>query len=451
MENEDFSMKNHLLKILSVLFLLVGLAACGSSTVVPASTVAPPADNVAVASFTAKPTDTATATIPPTLRPTNTKRPSPTFTPSQDFSAAPCHRAKFLDDITIPDDWETGPGSIFTKTWQMQNIGSCAWDSGYSLVFDHGDRMEAPDSQPLSADIVPSGGTIKISVDLVAPEEEGAYQGFFKIRGSDGSPFGIGANADVAFWVKIVVKEGLPSLGPPESKYVIAEGTLEAGRSDSVKAVCPDGWVATGGGFSAPQDLPVTSQNMEDNGWIVWAFNPNSSGRALTAIAVCLNLPNATTRQVNQGSQSVMGNGGQASDSVSCPGGSVLTGGGFVLGGKGLLTPVRSIRSDNGWTVSVINTGNSRADFTARAVCLSGVPADALSVTASVEVKPGASGSVLAVCPAGRVVTGGGWEFEKDLRVYYSSWYSGKWRIVALNSGTESRPLKVHGVCLRGS
>ncbi|MBN2086024.1 MAG: hypothetical protein JW748_12465, partial [Anaerolineales bacterium] len=356
-----------------------------------------------------------------------------------------------LADISIPDDWETGPGSIFTKTWKMQNVGSCAWDPEYRLIFDHGDRMDAPDSQPLSADTVPSGGTAEISVDLKAPEEAGTYQGYFKILASDGTVFGIGVNADTAFWVRIVVKEGLPVLGPPESKYVIAEVAIEPGRSDSVLAVCPPGWVATGGGFSAPQDLLITSQNMEDNGWIVWAYNSSSSGRALTAIAVCLNLPKARTRQVNQGSQSIPGNGGRASDSVVCPGGSVITGGGFVLGGKGFLIPVRNIRSDNGWTVAVINEGGSRADFTARAICLSGVAADALTATASVEIRPGKSGSVQASCPAGRMVTGGGWEFEEGLRVYYSSWYSGKWRIEAVNNGTETRTLKVEGICLRVS
>lgn len=432
--------------------LVVVLAACGSSTALTPSVGVEPAD-IAAAQDTPVlpvPTDTATGSILPTLRPTNTNPPSLTFTPSMDFSSAPCNWAKFITDVTVPDGWETGPGSVFSKIWQMQNIGSCAWDSGYRLVFDHGDRMEAPDSQSLSADAVPPGGTVKLSVDLVAPDEEGTYQAFFKIRAPDGTTFGIGANAGTAFWVKIVVKDGLPSLGPPESKYVIAEKTIEAGRADSVQAVCPAGWVATGGGFSTPQDLPVTSQNMEDNGWIVWASNPNASGRTLTAIAVCLNLPKAKTKQVNQGSQSISGNGGQAADTVSCPSGSVITGGGFILGGKGSLIPEKSIRSANGWTVSVRNEGNSRADFTARAVCLSGAAANALSVTASVEIKPGASGSVQAACPAGRAVTGGGWNFEKDLRVYYSSWYSGKWRIAAVNNGTVSRSLEVHGVCLGG-
>jgi hypothetical protein len=439
--------------LLPVAVLMTALSSCDAAA--EAATLLPPADaGTGVVQVTAEltfPADTATATIPPTLRPTQTLAPSLTFTPSQDFSSAPCHGIKFLADVSIPDDWETGPGSIFTKTWRMQNTGSCAWDSGYRLVYDHGDRMDAPDSQPLSADPVPSGGTSDISVDLTAPEEAGTYQGYFKIRASDGTAFGIGAKADTAFWVRIVVKEGLPVLGPPGSKYVVAEGAIDPGASNSITAVCPSGWAATGGGFSAPQDLPITSQTMEDNGWRVWASNPNSSVRTLTAIAVCLNLPKATTRQATQGSQSISGGGGKASDRVSCPGGSVITGGGFVLGGKGFLTPLRNIRSDNGWTVAVINDGSSRADFTARAVCLSGVAADALSATASVEINPGKSASLQAACPAGRVVTGGGWEFEEGLRVYYSSWYSGQWRIEAVNRGTVPRTLKIQGICLRVS
>jgi hypothetical protein len=51
--------------------------------------------------------------------------------------------------------------------------------------------------------VVAPGGTIDLSVSLVAPGDPGAYQGFCKLRNSGGLLFGLGGNS--AFWVRIKV------------------------------------------------------------------------------------------------------------------------------------------------------------------------------------------------------------------------------------------------------
>jgi hypothetical protein len=119
----------------------------------------------------------------------------------------PCDRVRFIKDVTIPDEMDLSPGEAFTKTWRLQNIGSCPWTIGYLLYFESGNIMGGPTSQYLTSEPVFSGELIDISVDLVAPEEIGTYQGNWKVRNVKGEGFGIG-NEDKPFWVKITVVEG---------------------------------------------------------------------------------------------------------------------------------------------------------------------------------------------------------------------------------------------------
>lgn len=133
----------------------------------------------------------------------------PTFTPAGTVSGTPlpCDRVRFIKDVTIPDEMDLAPGEAFTKTWRLQNAGSCPWTIGYLLYFESGDIMGGPTSQYLTSQPVLAGETIDVSVDLVAPEEIGAYQGNWKLRNVKGEGFGIGEEAK-AFWVKINVVEG---------------------------------------------------------------------------------------------------------------------------------------------------------------------------------------------------------------------------------------------------
>ena len=133
----------------------------------------------------------------------------PTFTPAglEDGTSKPCDRVRFMKDVTIPDEMDLSPGEAFTKTWRLENAGSCPWTIGYLLYFESGDIMDGPTSQYLTSDPVLPGDTIDVSVDLVAPEETGIYEGNWKLRNVKGEGFGIG-DYSKAFWVKINVVEG---------------------------------------------------------------------------------------------------------------------------------------------------------------------------------------------------------------------------------------------------
>lgn len=111
-------------------------------------------------------------------------------------------QAGFIADLTVPDDTEFEGGGAFVKSWRLQNTGTCTWTSSYSLVYSHGDQMSGPAVVPLMGAVAP-GGTIDLSVSLVAPGTPGTYQGFWKLRNSGGLLFGLGGNS--AFWVRIKV------------------------------------------------------------------------------------------------------------------------------------------------------------------------------------------------------------------------------------------------------
>ena len=114
-------------------------------------------------------------------------------------------KAIFREDVTVPDNTIITAGEPFSKTWKLQNIGSCTWDEDYSLVFVGGDQMDAPDSVPLTTTVEP-GDEVDFSIPMVAPTEEGAHRAEWKISNPDGFLFGIGPGSDRAFWVQITVE-----------------------------------------------------------------------------------------------------------------------------------------------------------------------------------------------------------------------------------------------------
>jgi hypothetical protein len=158
-----------------------------------AETAAASAPSATPTSVDATVTPIATNTLFPTQIATATKTP------------IPCNRATFVKDVTIPDNTSMAAGATFTKTWRLQNSGSCSWDSGYVLLFDSGEQMGAPATATITNGSIAPGETLDISVNLTAPTTSGTYQGNFKLRSPNNVVFGINADGQGPFWVKIVV------------------------------------------------------------------------------------------------------------------------------------------------------------------------------------------------------------------------------------------------------
>jgi hypothetical protein len=154
------------------------------------------------------PPEGATVTTPPLVIPSDTSVPPTTVLPSATSippspTPIPCDRAKFVKDVTVPDNTNMDPGEEFVKTWRLQNDGSCTWTTGYALVFTGGDSMETPAAVPLTSS-VPPGQAVDLSITLTAPDTSGTYRGNYKLRNASNVVFGLG-DQNKAFWVQIDV------------------------------------------------------------------------------------------------------------------------------------------------------------------------------------------------------------------------------------------------------
>jgi len=149
-------------------------------------------------SETPVPADTSIPQPSETPAPEQTNTPLPTDTPTATNTPIPCNIGKFVKDVTIPDGTDFNPGESFVKTWRLKNMGSCSWSSSYDIVFSSGDAMSAPSAVQLTTDIIPPGGTVDVSVTLVAPADPGTYRGNWKLRDGADQVFG-------KFWVEIEV------------------------------------------------------------------------------------------------------------------------------------------------------------------------------------------------------------------------------------------------------
>ncbi|MBI5824726.1 MAG: hypothetical protein HZB18_11915 [Chloroflexi bacterium] len=139
-----------------------------------------------------------TATVGGTLSATNTATsggPAPT---------SRCDAAQFLADVTYPDGSVVSNSSAFTKIWRIKNVGTCPWTTSYAVVFTSGDGMNGPASIAMPGTVNP-GQYIEIPITFTAPNKDGNYRGYWKLRNASSVLFGIGEQADTAFWVDIKV------------------------------------------------------------------------------------------------------------------------------------------------------------------------------------------------------------------------------------------------------
>jgi len=164
--------------------------------------------------------------------------------------AALCDQAQFIADITIPDGTTLAPGTAFTKTWRLKNIGTCTWTTSYALVFVSGDALGAPAVVNLPSSVAP-GATVDLSVNMTAPTSAGHYIGYWKLRNAAGVLFGIGAAASQSFWVEINVSATASVVYDFVASYCSATWTNDAGAA----LPCP-GTAGSADGYVLRKDAP---------------------------------------------------------------------------------------------------------------------------------------------------------------------------------------------------
>ena len=115
-------------------------------------------------------------------------------------TAVGCDNANFQSE-TITDGTEFSAGDTFTKSWSLQNTGTCTWNAGYSFAFITGDKMGGTDKViSKDADFTEPGHSQAFNVKLQAPATAGEYKGYWQMKNAKGTAFGS------RVWVDIVVK-----------------------------------------------------------------------------------------------------------------------------------------------------------------------------------------------------------------------------------------------------
>lgn len=181
------------LAIMAVLLLalagVIVFSLRGASSTVPAPTISvQKVQTEAVATFAAG--LTSTATMLPTSTATGTTVPTVTSATTEAISPTPsCYRLKYLRDVTIPDNTVMSPAEVFTKAWQVQNDGICAWRVGFQLILVGGVAMGG--SPFTLTQTVEPGVSLEVSVKMVAPTDQtGIVQGTWRMSDGNGTLFG---------------------------------------------------------------------------------------------------------------------------------------------------------------------------------------------------------------------------------------------------------------------
>ena len=94
----------------------------------------------------------------------------------------------FVSDVSIPDRTVLLPNMSATKTWNIQNTGTCTWDSTYSFNYVKG-SVFGPTSVKITKLVAP-GEKYEVSVPFTTPASNGEYTAWWQMRGTEGNNFG---------------------------------------------------------------------------------------------------------------------------------------------------------------------------------------------------------------------------------------------------------------------
>lgn len=192
-------MKNFYRYLILALCLLGLLAAVACGGTLPPVTALPGSEGtrpvMRVLDLSQVTLSVVTPTVP-TAVPTPTRRPTPSAAPTNTLSgdtstATPActNLLEFLRHLTIPPKVVLKPGEVFTKMWEIRNIGTCSWTTDYALVFVGGYLMDAPQVLPLPQAVEP-GATIVLRLPMVAPLASAEYHSLWLLRDANGNLFG---------------------------------------------------------------------------------------------------------------------------------------------------------------------------------------------------------------------------------------------------------------------
>jgi hypothetical protein len=113
---------------------------------------------------------------------------APTIVPTVVYDPSCELEARFVEDVTVPDDTLYNGGVSFRKIWRLENTGECTWEPGVAWTHIGGPLLSA--ESPVAVELAEPGRIVDIGVDMVAPTSPGTYTSFWRLQRPDGEFFG---------------------------------------------------------------------------------------------------------------------------------------------------------------------------------------------------------------------------------------------------------------------
>jgi uncharacterized protein YkwD/Ni/Co efflux regulator RcnB len=179
----------------------------------------------------AQPTTAAIPTERETTAPTQIPTHTPVPTEVKVHNPPDCtDSAAFVADVTVDDYSQFKQGETLTKTWRVENTGTCTWYDAYNLVFYSGDPLGAPESQPLS--VTAPGETQDISVKMTAPDRDAVVRADFELHNPEDLPMPI----DTGQYLWVIISVENPETASSGSTSGSGGGSSSGTTSGSVGA-----------------------------------------------------------------------------------------------------------------------------------------------------------------------------------------------------------------------
>jgi len=394
-------------------------------------------------------------------QPTLTQTVSPEELALTQTAQASCtNSASFVEHVTIPINTSVTANSNFTKIWRVNNNSTCDW-SGYQVVHTSGNIMGA--NSPKALPVVNAGVNADIVVDMVAPGTPGSYSAIWRIQAGDGSQFG------PELMVSIIVPDlptdtplptatftttptptstqtPAPTSGPVSVQQISEQINIQPNTTENTTVNCPSGSAVVSGGFSHPIGIRVWQSIKDGNGWRIFATNNLTQAGTLTVTATCLFNSGGTSDQTSTQQNAQPNDFTQLT--TTCPAGSIVTGGGWMIGENSSIQVYQSSKSDNGWQIFINNPTNTTPLINVYAVCLSGAPGNT-SQDVSLEnmIPPNDTADAEKLCPSGTFVTGGGFMMDLELNLFNTSMFQNGWVNSVGNPSGEEKRLDTFAIC----
>jgi hypothetical protein len=195
-------------------------------------------------------------TIQPTAVFTNTLASTATSAISQPTrtsvppTSTNCANSIYISDVTIPDGTQMPVDQEFTKTWRVQNTGTCQWTTSFKLAFSYGEAMSGQAvSLPNS---VATGQQVDISVKLKVPNKTGKLTGVWVLLDDKGEHFGA--------LLTVVINVGAVSPTPTGSITATPTPTYTPGGGSTSTATNTPETTATPSYTPTPTNTPAPTE-----------------------------------------------------------------------------------------------------------------------------------------------------------------------------------------------